>query len=159
MIVLPIIQAICFLTYIWIVVSLYGILPSISQSWYSEGPTKKKFMFIAFIVSISIPTMLLFSKSLWFLASGGSLLIVAFAPSFRSDKKIVGILHSAGTIGGIAFACYALLTHGIYFPTICCLVGSILLDRFKVENSTWWVEIADFTFIVMGVFQLITLSL
>ena len=157
MITLPIIQAICFLTYIWIVVSMYGILPSVSESWYREG--SMKYMFIIFICILSGATMLLFSKSLWFLASGGSLLIVAFAPAFRSDNKIVGILHTAGTIGGIAFACYALLTHGIYFPTICCLVGSILLDRFKVENSTWWVEIADFIFIVMGVFQLITLSL
>lgn len=159
MIAIPIIQTICFTLYIWYVVSMYGVLPSISQSWYSEGPTRKKFMFILFIASISVPTLFLAKISLWFLASAGSLAIVAFAPAFRSEHKIVGILHTGGTVLGIAFACYAMITHGIYFPTVGCLICSILFERVKMENTTFWTEIADFAFIEMGIFQLITLHL
>lgn len=159
MIAIPLFLLVAFSLYLWWVTDHYGVLSSISESWYSEGPTRKKFMFVAFILAISIPTLLLFTKSLWFLGSGASLLIVAFAPAFRSDHKVVGILHSAGTVGGIAFACYALATHGLYFPAIMCTVSSILLARFKVSNETWWTEVADFAWIELGVFQLITLGL
>lgn len=157
MIAIPIIQTLCFALYLWWVVSHYGVLPSISQSWYTEG--RMKYMFILFICSISILTLLLFTKSPWFLASGGSLLIVAFAPAFRSENKIVGILHTGGSIGGISFACYAMITHGIYFPVILCLIGSILPDRLKITNSTWWVEVICFGAIELGVFQFITLEI
>lgn len=159
MIAIPIVQTICFSAYVWYIVYNFKILPSISASWYSEGPTRKKFMFILFIVSISVPTLFLAKISLWFLASAGSLGIVAFAPAFRSEHKIVGILHTGGTVLGIAFACYAMITHGIYFPTIGCMVCSILFERVKMDNTTWWVEVADFAFIELGIFQLITLGI
>src|SRR3981189_3004422 len=104
-------------------------------------------MFVLFIASISVPTLFLAKISLWFLASAVSLGIVAFAPAFRSEHKIVGILHTGGTVLGIAFACYALATHGIYFPAIGCAIVSILLDRLKISNATFWTEIGDYYFI------------
>lgn len=152
----PILQTFIFSTYLWYIVAKFGILPSVSESWYAEGA--KKYMFIIFITSLSVLTLLLYSHSLWFIASGLSLAIVAFAPAFRSDNKIVGILHTGGTVGGIAFACWALLTHGVYFPVIGCAISSILLARLKVPNTTFWTEVADFAFIVLGVAQMITLG-
>lgn len=157
MISIPIIQTICFTLYVWFVVSRYGVLSSISESWYREE--RMKYMFILFIGSTSIPTLFLSGISLWFLASGGFLLAVAFAPAFRSDHPIVGIIHSTGATGSIVIALYAMLIHGIYFPAIACIAASILIERLKVNNATWWVEIADFAFIEMGIFQLITLHL
>ena len=163
MIAIPIFQTLIFGLYIWYIIVTFGILPSVSQSWYEEANVngkKKKWMFVAFIISISALTILLgvLTHNIWFVASGGSLLIVAFAPAFRSDHKIVGILHTGGTVAGIAFACYALVTHGIYFPVILCTIGSILLERLKIANTTWWTEIICFGSIEMGVFQLITLG-
>lgn len=154
MIAIPIIQTIVFGLYVLFIISRYGVLSSISESWYSEGPTRQKFMFVLFIVSISAASVMLHKLSLWFIASGGSLAVVAFAPAFRSDNKIVGILHTGGTILGIAFACYALAIHGVYISTIGCIVSSILLDRLKIKNTTFWTEVADFTWIEVGIFQL-----
>lgn len=151
-----------FSAYVWWIIKQFGILPSISQSWYEEANVKgkkKKFMFILFIVSISAATLLLYSKSLWFLGSGASLLIVAFAPAFRSDHKIVGVLHTGGTVAGIAFGCYALVTEGIYFTTVLCVVGSILPERLKIDNTTWWTEVACFSAIELGIYQMMTLHL
>lgn len=159
MILVPILQTLIFVAYVWWVVMHYGTLPSISASWYAEGPTGKKWMFILFITLISALTLVLAWKSLWFIGSGLSLLIIAFAPAFNSENKIVGILHTGGTVGGIAFACYALATHGIYFSVILCTVGSILPERLKIDNTTWWTEIVCFSAIELGVFQLITLGL
>lgn len=159
MIAVPIFQTLIFIAYVWWIVAKFGVLQSISQSWYAEGPTGKKWMFILFVCSISALTLILGWKSLWFIGSGLSLLIIAFAPAFNSEHKIVGILHTGGTVGGIAFACYALLTHGVYFPVILCAVGSILPERMKISNVTWWVEIISFTAIELGIFQLITLGL
>lgn len=158
MITIPILQTTFFSLYIWYIVAKFGVLPSVSQSWYAEGA--KKYMFIFFITSISVLTLLLgyFSKNVWFAASAISLGIVGFAPAFRSEHKIVGILHTGGTILSIAFACYGLVIHGIYFPAIGCVVCSILFERVKMNNTTFWVEIADFAFIVLGVFQKTTLE-
>lgn len=159
MIFVPIFQTLIFVAYVWWVIMHYGTLQSISQSWYAEGPSNKKWMFILFICLISALTLVLAWKSLWFIGSGLSLLIIGFAPAFNSEHKIVGILHTGGTVGGIAFACYALATHGVYFPVVGCTVCSVMFERMKIEHTTWWVEIADFSFIVLGIFQLITLGL
>lgn len=155
---IPIIQTVCFTLYVWYIVANFKILPSISESWYSEGPTRKKFMFILFIISISVPTLFLAGKSLWFIGSAVSLGIVAFAPAFRSEHKIVGVLHTGGTVAGIAFGCYALITEGIYFTTVLCVVGSVLPERLKIDNTTWWTEVACFSAIELGIFQMITLG-
>lgn len=162
MITIPILQTVCFTLYVWWIVAHFGVIQSISQSWYEEENVKgkrKKFMFILFIISISIPTLFLAGKSLWFIGSAVSLGIVALAPAFRSEHKIVGILHTGGTVGGIAFACYALVTQGIYFTTVLCVVGSILPERLKIDNTTWWTEVVCFSAIELGIFQLITLHL
>lgn len=153
MIAIPIFQVLAFTVYVLYIVKKFGVLPSISESWYSEG--KMKYLFVIFIISISVPTLLLFHYSLWFLASGGFLLAVAFAPAFKSNDRIVGVIHSTGTIGGIVFALWPLVTHGIYIPAILCVIFSILLERLKIANTTWWVEIANFTAIEFGIFQLI----
>lgn len=165
MITIPILQTLVFGAYLlWIVIH-FGVLPSISQSWYEEGDVKgkkKKWLFVLFIVLISVSTAALgyLTKNSWFYASGGSLLIVAFAPAFRSEHKMVGILHTAGTVGGIAFACYALVTRGIYFPLVEGAAISVILDRMKVPNLTFWQEVNWFFHLsTLGVAQLITLGL
>lgn len=163
MISIPILQTLIFGLYLWWIVSHFGVIQSISQSWYEEGDVngkKKKWMFFLFIASVSALTALLgyLTHNIWFYFSGGNLLIVGFAPAFRSEHKIVGILHTAGTVSGIAFACYALVTHGVYFSAIGCTITSILLDRLKVPNATLWTEIGDMGWIELGVFQLITLG-
>lgn len=163
MITIPVFQTLVFGLYLWWIVVHFGILPSISQSWYEEAQVKgkkKKWLFILFIASISASTALLgyLTHNIWFEFSGGSLAIVALAPAFRSEHKMVGILHTGGTVLGIAFACYALLTHGVYFPVIGCAICSVLFERVKISNTTFWVEIADFYFIEVGIFQLITLG-
>lgn len=164
MITIPILQTTIFGLYIWYVIAKFGILPSVSQSWYVEANVngkKKKWMFVAFIVSISTLTILLgyLTKNIWFYASGGSLLIVAFAPAFRSEHRIVGILHTGGTVLGIAFACYAMITHGIYFPFVFGAAITLVIERLKIENSTFWNELVWFYSIMIGIFQLVTLHL
>lgn len=162
MIAIPILQTICFSLYVWYIVYHFNVIQSISESWYREGPTRKKFMFILFIISISVPTLILgiLTKNVWFMACAGSLGIIGFAPAFRSEHKIVGVLHTGGTVAGIAFAAYALLTHGIYFPLVEGAAISFILSRVKVSNLTFWQEINWFFHLsTLGIFQMITLGI
>lgn len=165
MITIPIFQTLVFGLYLWWIVVHFGILPSISQSWYEEAQVKgkkKKWLFVLFIALIGASTALLgyLTHNIWFEFSGGSLVIVAFAPAFRSEHKMVGILHTGGTVAGIAFACYALLTRGVYFPLVTGAAISVILDRMKISNLTFWQELNwFFNLSTLGVFQLVTLGL
>lgn len=151
MITIPIIQILCFGAYIWYIVAKFGVINSISESWYVDGATNWKFIFFLWIISFA--TCFLYSYSPWFILSGTSLFLVSGVPMFRGEK-LIGILHSVFTVGGIAFACYALLQCNLYFPVIGCVLSSILLARLKVNNTTWWTEIACFSAIELGVIQL-----
>lgn len=152
MIAVPIVQTVCFGVYVWHIVAKFGVIASISESWYVDEKTNWKFIF--FIWSISFPTLALYSYSPWFVASAISLGFVSGAPAFRSEK-LIGTLHSVFTVGGIAFACYALIRSGEWFSVIACMVASVLLARLKVKNMTWWTEIACFSAIEIGVITLV----
>lgn len=147
------IQIIAFVLYISYIVAKYGILSSISDSWYML-PFKEKLLFTFFIWSIGVPIMGLYDKSWLFVASGIVLSLVGVSSAFRSEQKWVRKLHVVGATGGIILAYLGLLACRIYYPFIIAGVISLLFIKLKIKNETWWIEVIDFVLIITGIIDL-----
>lgn len=160
MLTIPIVTSVVFVAYMWYVFVSFGVLPSVSDSYYEET-TRKNYLFAAFIFGIAIPTALLaFSTHLSvlsrvsFFTSGILLFLVCTFASFRDPGPLTSALHSVGATGGIAAALVGLTLSHIYAPAIVAVVASVLLERLKVKNATLWVEIACFLPINAGEYWL-----
>lgn len=148
MILIPILQSLIFIFYIRFIIKRYGILSSISDSWY-KLPESDNWMFTMFIWGIGIP-MLMFAttENILYFFSGAFISFVGAAREFKD--RSADIIHYIGAAGGIAFALTALVLDGIWFPFILVLTFSIALRSFKISNLTWWIEVIAFIFIELG---------
>lgn len=155
MIVIPIIQSVVFLAYMGYITYHYGILPSISDSWY-ELQGLKKLWFTGFIWTIGVTTFMLYPYGVLYVVSGCLLPLVGVAAAFRDKSNAVDKLHSIGATGSIITILLAHAINHIYYPFIIAAAFSIGADRLKLNNSTTWVEVVCVVVSVMGVFQLLT---
>lgn len=148
-----IIQIITFLTYIGFIVYKYGILESISASWYAL-PKQWKPLFWLFTVILGMCMLPLADYHSLFFLSGAGLIFVGTAAAFE-DQKMTNRVHYSGAVAGIGGAIGALfILLGTLVPiyiTLLFLVGSLLLQR---THIIWWVEIGAFIGIVWGLIKL-----
>ena len=136
-----------FVSYLTYVVSKFGVLPSISDSYYLM---KSKIPFTLFIWSIAIPTILVGDTALMFFA-GSFLAFVGAAPAFREEQE--GIVHVVGAIGGITLGVVSMwVDFHLWYLSILLISFAVLAQIFKkkFKNHTWWVEIASFTILFIG---------
>lgn len=151
MIAIPIIQSVIFIVYFIFIVKKYGVLESISDSWYQEGDIN--YLFILFLLGIGIPAILLLEPA--FIVTGSLLCIVGALPMFRLNK-FVGIAHGAATTGAIIAALVGLTIHGIWLPFVEGSVAALIINHkgFKIKNTTTWTEVVYFSAIEHGLFIL-----
>jgi hypothetical protein len=146
-------QITIFILYITLIVYKYGILESISASWYSL-PKKWQPLFWLFATSIGF-CMLPYTDyhSLFFL-SGGGLVFVGTAAGFE-DEKMTNRVHYTGAVLGIGAAILGLYlflnTLTPLYITLLFLITSIIFHR---THIIWWTEIGAFVGIVYGLIQL-----
>lgn len=152
MIAIPIIQTIVFLTYLVFLIKRYGVLDSISDSWYQEG--EQNYFFQLFLLGISIPAILIREPA--FVITGTLLTIVGAMAAFKLNK-FIGTVHGVATTGAIIAALTGLAIHGIWFPFFAGSTVALVLNHkgFKVKNTTWWTEVAYFSAIELGLFKLL----
>lgn len=145
---IPYIQLAIFTTYIIFIVSKFGVLPSISDSWYSLG--KKAPLFTLFIWGISIPMAVMggLHNNVWYFLAGSLLCFTGGAAAFK--ESMAGTIHSIGAVGGITLALVGLASVGVYWPLIAVISLSLGIRYSKINNQTWWVEIISFVFIEAG---------
>jgi hypothetical protein len=152
MILIPIIQVFIVASYLFFVYQKYGVLPSISDSWYRLKEENWHSLFTIFIWGITLSLLPLITYSPWFFASAGLLGFVGVATAFKEDG--IDKAHGAAAIGGIVFALFALLTQGIWLPTVATVLICGYLRLKKINNLTFWVEIVGIVIIIIGVFDL-----
>jgi len=147
-----------FLSYIIPIISIYGILPSVSESYY-ELPDKYNFLFTLFCWGFAIPTMIigvdLTDNFLMFFAGAG-ICFVGAAAAFKEElpKKvhetsaIIGIVSSQLSIA-FDFKMYYV---NIIFAVLFALIMFLKL-KYKIETHIFWIEMVAFTSIsyVLGV--------
>lgn len=155
-----ILMILTFISYVSGIWARYGVLDSISQSYY-ELPTKFQPLFILFCWGYSLPAIILGSSGLMFLAGSG----IAFAGAAAAFKEEMTMeVHVTGAVIGVLFSQLAILfQYGIWQANVAFLAIAIplFLTRFihKADggsicpNRTWWIEIAAFLdmSIVLGI--------
>ena len=146
---LLVIQVLIFLAYVIFIVNRFGVLPSISDSWYSL-PHGSKGLFTLFTWGIGIP-MLLYGTLPLFI-SGTGLCFVGAATQFKMKESYTKVIHFAGAaVGIITPLIYFLWSFGIGLPLfieVFCTALIMSSSEFKIK--LWWIEIAGFVTVVYG---------
>jgi hypothetical protein len=151
---------------IWVIIK-WGILPSISDSYYhyyKEGniakwlPIKMKYLFTFFIFGFSYTALMSDPSPLLFFAIT-MLGITGASPAFKDKQvKSIGTLHKVGAIGGVLLSQLSIwIEHDMWYITVAFASLSILiliLNKLgKLNNKVWWIELLAFVsiFITIGI--------
>jgi hypothetical protein len=138
-------QIVVFIAYIKSIVWRYGVLPSISDSWYAL-PSKWNFLFTLFLWSLGV-SMCLYGTP-WYIYGGVCLCFCGAAARFKD--RITKTVHFVGAVGGIILPLSALLLQGVVFPLCVVLMSTVIIKDFRIPNGTWWIEIIAFFSIILG---------
>lgn len=132
---------IVFTTYVGWIWSKYGVLKSISQSYY-ELPVKLQSLFTFFCWGFAIPAIILGSSGLMFLAGSG-IAFVGAAAAFQ--ERMTHEVHMIGAVVGILASQLAIIFQYQMWPIAAAVAGiSLALVALKNPKKIWWIEIAAF---------------
>ena len=127
---------------IWI---KFGVLPSISESYYRLKKLQKSFFTLA-MFGTGLPITIYAEGGLMFFAGAG-ICFVGAAPAFRED--MTGRVHVIGAVGGIVLGLLSLwLDYSLWIPQVVFAGLTFFLTFFRVRNHTWWIEILAYMCIV-----------
>jgi len=141
-----------FISYMAFIISRYGILASISDSYY-RLPKNLSFLFTLFCWGFAIPLTIiglqLTDNFLMFFAGSG-IVFVGAAAAFK--ETMTEKVHYVGAAIGISFAQLSTaFDFHMYYVNIFFLVSIliILLGKIlgKIKNYVWWIELVAFTLI------------
>lgn len=148
------IQALVFVSYIGYIIYRFGVLPSISESWYKLETLRIGPLFTLFCWTLS--SLMLFQTNEttgWFFASGAGLAFVGAATMFKWSGAHTDKVHGLGAVFGIAGALIGLgVEYNNWMPTGVFVAIGAILSAFKVKNTIWWVEIVAFLCVISGLF-------
>lgn len=149
--ILTLIQAFIFCLYIVFIVCKFGILKSISDSWYELKTEKLEFLFTLFCWIIGFLMAAQSSTLPFFFFSGAGLCFVGVATSFKLQKSIEKTIHNVGAIICIISAlCGLLIENYIWFPMMIFVISYIIIELLNMKNKIWWIEIISFISILSG---------
>lgn len=152
--ILYIISLMVFISYLTTITWKYGLLPSISESYY-KLPSNRKFIFTLFCWGFSLPLMMLGLEQtdnvLMFLAPAG-IAFVGAAAAFKGNKLTYQV-HMTGAIIGVLLSHLAIwilyqqyIVGAIAFGLMIILIGLTWL-KFKV-NYFFWIEVIAYLSII-----------
>ena len=145
------IMSITFVTYTTYITLKFGILKSISESYYHlEG--KKKILFSLFTWGISLPMMVFCFDYTFVWPLFVSIVLMCFVGVFTMFKKKPDTyIHVACATGSIIFAFIGLLYHGIamLIPAILMIILGIIILRYA-KKYTWYIELLSFIIIIIS---------
>ena len=146
------IQLFVFISFITYIVSKFGVLNSISESWYKLEENKKG-MGILFTAFLWIVGFLMFFQtngtSGFFFASGTGLILVGAATQYK--QKMTGTVHVLGAFAGLVFPLIAVwYERGFWLPVVVGLAVYLLSLIIDIKNETWWLEISMVMLILLG---------
>ena len=141
--VLIIVSLIIFTTYLIWIISKYGLLPSISDSYYKLKEDKLDFVFTLFIWYVSLSTIFIASTPLMF--GAGSLIAFVGAATAFKDDNLTKRVHTFGAICGILFGIMSLiLEFNDYIIPAIFLTIFLTIIIINPKNKTYWIELAAF---------------
>jgi len=133
-----------FTLYIVAIVIIFGILKSVSDSYYH---IKHKIFFTLALWGFAVPAMIAGGTVLMFLA-GSAICFVGATPAFKMKHE--GIVHYIGAVSGIILGMASMwLDFGLWWIVAIMAVGFVIL-RWKATNYTYWIELLAFYLILLG---------
>jgi hypothetical protein len=146
------IQITIFILYTTLIVYRYGILPSISESWYVL-PLRQKFLFTLFTWGIGIP-MLFYDSGALFL-SGSALTFVGVATQFKTSISFTREVHYAGALIGVLVPLiYFGISSDNWIPLVIQVFATMFIVLTKTQNKIWWTEIVAFVCVLIGLLNI-----
>jgi len=150
-----------FVAYMLLTDRIVGTSFSISDSWYSWKRIKKEWMFIIFLLCISLGLFLVVEQTEWkHLASPWLLVIGAstnwFIGLFGNFKQgwRESMYHNIFSVATFACVHVAFYVEGIKFPLESFLVIAAALAPIKLEKRTTVIEAVGIGLAIMGVYYL-----
>jgi hypothetical protein len=146
------IQITIFILYTTLIVYRYGILPSISESWYVL-PLRQKFLFTLFTWGLGIP-MLFYDSGALFL-SGSALTFVGVATQFKTSISFTREVHYAGALVGVLVPLiYFGISSDNWMPLLVQVISTIIIISTRIQNKIWWTEIVAFFCVLSGLLSI-----
>lgn len=149
MVALYITSFIVFALYIVIILKIFGVLPSISASYYALKEHNLSTPFTLFCWGTAFPLMIYWIELLpndWdffpFIACG-SLMFVGASPAFK-DLELERRVHSISAIICVIAAYTWTFLYGSIFLGINFILLSIILYFILKRNKTYWLELIAF---------------
>lgn len=144
-------MVIVFVTYVIVTFTIYGFLPSISDSYY-KLPEKWNFLFALALWGFAIPAMIISASitPLMFIATA-SICFVGAASAFKSKIGVTKKVHEYGATTGIISSQIAIATtFGMWWLTAICITLSALLFYYKNSKLIKKKHISYIEFISFG---------
>jgi len=139
-----------FVSYVIYIAINYGVLPSISESYY-RLPDNRKILFTLFAWSFAMSALIIGDSVLMFLAGSG-IIFVGAASAMR--RRLTRTVHLVGAITGITLAFFAIIFQYcmwyIAIVIVLCIALAYLIDK---RHILWWIEVIIFIAIsiVLGI--------
>ena len=123
---------------------MFGILKSVSASYYELAKMNKGFIFTLVLWGFSLPVMIA-GDSAWFFLAGSAIFFVGAAPEYK--YKLEGDVHYAAAVLSILFGLIGIVDKGDWEIALGLAVGIALLRL--VKNYTYWQELLAFNGITL----------
>jgi hypothetical protein len=128
---------------------MFGILPSISNSWY-KLPDNRKRLFTYFCLSIGL--LMMYHGGISFFLSAAGLTFTGIASEYESKGgSHTNIVHFVGAGVCIVSALLGLVfEYQMIIPILSFVTLTVIAFLLKIKNKLWWLEIIAFLSIMVG---------
>lgn len=137
-----------FSAYIVLIWIFFGVLPSISDSWYRLEKKHPLFTLWLMLIGFSMVGIFVHTENPCYFVSGVCLCFTGVAAEFK--QKMTGIIHGIGAVGGIVSALGGIAYDGVWEVSVIFLIGALILRLWGIKNLTFWVELWAFACIEGG---------
>ena len=138
-----------FVTYVTSIIIFYGILKSISDSYYELQKKNLGFLFVLFCWGFAFPMFILGVEKTgipWLFLSAAGIVFVGGACAMR--EKLTRKVHLIGAYGAVFFGMLSVwVDFGLWYVSLAFVVIAGLMTLFKVKNHIWWEEVLAFLII------------
>ena len=150
--ILLLVSNIVFISYISYVIYKYGILDSISESYY-RLPKKWNFLFTLMLWFFSFPILMVGVEYTPFMfLAGVSIMFVGAAPDYKRSQLEHNVHYGAAIIGISTAIVTMTFLFKYYWMLPVFLLSSLFIIYKSKENYIWWIELVAFLLIIIGLY-------
>ena len=145
------ISLVIFTSYIVFIAVKFGILKSVSASYYAMkeryGKNTADIVFAFVLWGFAVPVMIA-GNSIFFFLAGSAICFVGAAPDYQIKNE--GDVHYIAAVTGIVFSAIAIALTPLWWLSV-VMVG-IIIGINWIKNHTYWQELIAFYIVILYLF-------